>query len=69
MTTAWEVISEWLATANNASRRKVKMNPVDNRMPLAVVVVVDKRRPHLQPQRAAAEEAADSSRSKERVFK
>ena len=67
MTMVWEVISEWLAMANSASRRKVKMNPVDNRMPL--VVVVDKRRPHLQPQRAAAEEAADSSRSKERVFK
>ena len=68
MTTVWEVISEWLAMANSASRRKVKMNPVDNRMPL-VVVVVARRRPHLQPQRAAAEAAADSSRSKERVFK
>ena len=60
---------EWQAMASNANRHNLKMIPVDNPMPLVVVVVSN--RPSLQPrQQAAAEVAAeDSSRSKERVFK
>ena len=73
MTTAWEVISEWLAMANNANRHNLTMTLVDNPMLLALlaVVVTNRRlRQHsLLLQVAAAEEAEDSRRSRERVFK
>ena len=71
MTTAWEVISEWLAMANNANRHNLTMTLVDKTM-LLVAVVVTNRRPRqhsLLLQVAAAEEAEDSRRSRERVFK
>ena len=68
MTTAWEVISEWLAMANSANRHNLTMIPVDNPMPLAVVVA--NRQPlNLQLRPAAAEAAEDSKHSQERVFK
>ena len=70
MTTAWEVISEWLAMANNANRHNLTMTLVDKAMLLAVVVVTNRQRqPSLQLQVAAVEEAEDSRRSRERVFK
>ena len=71
MTTAWEVISEWLAMANNANRHNLTMTLVDKTMLLAVVVVTNRRpRQHsLLLQVAAVEEAEDSRRSRERVFK
>ena len=67
MTMAWEVISEWLAMANNASSN-LTMILVDKPMPL-VVVAANRRQHSQQLRQAAAEAAEDSSRSKERVFK
>ena len=70
MTTAWEVISEWLAMANNANRHNLTMTLVDKPMLLAVVVAVTNRQQHsLQLNLAAVEQVEDSRRSKERVFK
>ena len=66
MTMAWEVISEWLATVNNANSN-LTMIPVNNPMPL--VVVANRPQHSQQLRQAAAEAAEDSSRSKERVFK
>ena len=69
MTMAWEVISEWLATVNNANSN-LTMIPVNNPMPLVVVANRLQHSEHSQQLRQAAAEAAeDSSRSKERVFK
>ena len=67
MTMAWEVISEWLAMVNNANSN-LTMIPVDNPMPL-VVVLANRPQHSQQLRQAAAEAAEDSSRSKERVFK
>ena len=67
MTMAWEVISEWLAMANSANSN-LTMIPVDNPMPL-VVVLANRPQHSQQLRQAAAEAAEDSSRSKERVFK
>ena len=70
MTTAWEVISEWLAMANNANRHNLTMTLADKPMLLAVVVAVTNRQQHsLQLNLAAVEQVEDSRRSKERVFK
>ena len=69
MTTAWEVISEWLAMANSANRHNLTMIPVDNPMPLAVGVVANRLLLNLQLRPAAAEAAEDSKHSQERVFK
>ena len=70
MTTAWEVISEWLAMANNANKHNLTMILVDKPMLLAVVVVTNRQHSlRLLLQVAAVEEAEDSRRSRERVFK
>ena len=70
MTTAWEVISEWLAMANNANRHNLTMTLADKPMLLAAVVAVTNRQQHsLQLNLAAVEQVEDSRRSKERVFK
>ena len=69
MTTAWEVISEWLAMANNANRHNLTMTLVDKAMLLAVVVVTNRQQHSLQLNLAAVEQVEDSRRSKERVFK
>ena len=66
---AWEVISEWLAMANNANRHNLTMTLVDNPMLLAVVVVTYRQQHSLQLNLAAVEQVEDSRRSKERVFK
>ena len=67
MTMAWEVISEWLGTVNNANSN-LTMILVDKPMPL-VVVAANRPQHSQQLRQAAAEAAEDSSRSKERVFK
>ena len=48
MTTAWEVISVWLAMANNANRHNLTMTLVDNPTLLAVVVVTNRQQHSLQ---------------------
>ena len=68
MTMAWEVISEWLAMANNANSN-LTMILVDKPMPLVVVVAANRPQHSQQLRQAAAEAAEDLSRSKERVFK
>ena len=69
MTTAWEVISVWLAMANNANRHNLTMTLVDKPMLLAVVAVTNRQQHSLQLNLAAVEQVEDSRRSKERVFK
>ena len=63
----WEVISEWQAMANSDNRHNLMMTLVDN--PMLLVVVVTNRQLSLLLQVAVAEQAEDSRRSKERVFK